>query len=52
MEQVRHENGFEWSGRAPLEEAAFKGGFEDGEALARIREEVGGGRTLLGGRKV
>lgn len=35
----------------PLEEGTFKGGVEDGEALARIREERQGGRTLLGGRR-
>lgn len=31
-----------------LEEGAFKGGVEDGEALARTRQEGGGGKTLLG----
>lgn len=35
-----------------LEEGAFKGGVEDGEVFARTKQEGGGGKTLLRGRKV
>lgn len=52
MEQVRAENGLEWSGRASWRKGHLRvDGVEDGEALASTRQGGDRGKALLGGGK-